>query len=98
VVGHDGQELAAPFVGDFVHADAVEPVESGVVDVVDDDPGDYRVDRFPRAAQQSGDARLVHALASHAATFSKSVVCRALGRAHGTCSVRTRQQDRQSTR
>jgi hypothetical protein len=59
VVGHDRQELAAPFVGDLIHTDAVEP---GVVDVVDHDPGDYRVDRFPRAARQPGDARLVRSL------------------------------------
>jgi len=36
--------------------------------------------------------------ASHAATFSKSVVCRAFGLADRTCSVRTRVQERQSLR
>jgi hypothetical protein len=92
------RKLRPPFVEDFVHTDAVEPVESGVVDVFDHDPDDYRVDRPPRAAQQPGDARLVHSLRQHAATFSKSVVCRALGRAHHSCSVRTRQQNRQSMR
>ena len=47
VVGDDGQELTAAFVGDFVDADAVELVEAGVFDVVGHDSGDDRVDRFP---------------------------------------------------
>ena len=36
--------------------------------------------------------------ASQNTTFSKSLLCRAFGRAHGTCSVRTRPQARQSMR
>jgi len=62
-----------------------------------------KVEQGIRFSARSGRApRAMLALsprcASHAATFSKSVVCRALGRAHSTCSVRTRQQDRQSMR
>nr|WP_246595154.1 hypothetical protein [Actinoplanes auranticolor] len=50
--------------------------------------------------QRSSRAMLALSMrwASHAATFSKSVVCRAFGLAHGTCSVRTREQERQSMR
>jgi hypothetical protein len=57
VVGDDGQELAAALVRDFVHADAVRMVEAGVVDVVGDDPGDDRVDRFPGATVDGRTAR-----------------------------------------
>ncbi|WP_433304073.1 hypothetical protein ACQP2F_13855 [Actinoplanes sp. CA-030573] len=97
MVGHDGQEFVAALVGDLVHADAVEMVESGVADVVGHDPGDDSVDRFPPAAQQPGDVPTMR-WASQAATFSNSVVCRAFGLAHGTCAVRTREQVRQSMR
>ena len=62
MVDHDGQELVTALVGDLVDADAVEVVQAGVVDVVDHNPGDDRIDGFPGAAQQPADAGLVHPL------------------------------------
>jgi hypothetical protein len=48
------------------------------------------------ASQEQRNSRLMLVLsircASQATTFSKSLVCRACGRAHGTSSVRTRRQ------
>jgi hypothetical protein len=98
VVGHDGQEPVTALVGDLVDPDAVQVVQAGVVDVVDHDRGDDRVDGFPGAAQQPAMLVLSVRCASQATTFSKSLVCRAFGRAQGTCSVRTRPQPRQSMR
>nr|WP_232050026.1 hypothetical protein [Actinoplanes sp. OR16] len=84
--------------------DDVERVEADP-DLRDLLAGDGQVDAVTIASTASQEQRSSRAMlalsmrcASQAATFSKSAVCRAFGRAHGTCSVRTRPQERQSTR
>jgi hypothetical protein len=62
VVGDDRQEFTAAFVGDLVDADPVEIIQPRIVDVINNDAADDRIDGFPRAAHQSGDAGLVHTL------------------------------------
>src|SRR5262249_30218494 len=98
VVGDDGQEPAAAPVGDLVDADAVQLVQPGVVDVL----GHDAVTMWSTASQEQRSsldtAVLSIRCASHAAKSSKSVVCRAPGRTHGTRSVRTRRRAWQSMR
>jgi hypothetical protein len=98
VVGHDGQELAAAPVGDLVDPDAVEVVQPGIVDVVDQTRA--TIASTASQEQRSSLPMLVLSIrcANQATTFSKSLLCRAFGRAHGICSVRTRLQVRQSMR
>ncbi len=62
VVGDHGQVAVAFAVGHLIHADLVEAVQTGVVDVGGDHPDHDRGDGLPGAAQQPGDGGLVGAL------------------------------------
>jgi hypothetical protein len=62
VVGDHGQVAVALAVGNLVDADLVEPVQTGVVQVMSHHAGHDRRYRFPGAAQQPGDGGLVGAL------------------------------------
>src|SRR6266545_436856 len=63
VVVGDDREVAMPLsVGDLVDPDAVELIETGVVDLLRDHSGDDVRDRLPRDAKQPGDGGLVDPL------------------------------------